>query len=97
LRLFASLEGPKVLIHGGGKIATQLAKDMGIESKMIDGRRVTDEASLRIVTMVYAGWINKSIVAALQAEGCTSLGLSGPDGGMVRAKKEIQFPLIMVS
>jgi acetylglutamate kinase len=93
LRLFASLEGPKVLIHGGGKIATQLAKDMGIESKMIDGRRVTDETSLRIVTMVYAGWINKSIVAALQAEGCTSLGLSGPDGGMVRAKKRNPIPV----
>lgn len=93
LRLFASLNGPKVLIHGGGKIATQLAKDMGIESKMIDGRRVTDEASLRIVTMVYAGWINKSIVAALQAEGCTSLGLSGPDGGVVRAKKRNPIPV----
>lgn len=93
LRLFASLEGPKVLIHGGGKIATQLAKDMGIESKMIDGRRVTDEASLRIVTMVYAGWINKSIVATLQAEGCTSLGLSGPDGGIVRAKKRNPIPI----
>lgn len=93
LRLFASLEGPKVLIHGGGKIATQLAKDMGIESKMIDGRRVTDETSLRIVTMVYAGWINKSIVAALQAEGCTSLGLSGPDGGMVQAKKRNPIPV----
>ena len=62
---FASLEGPKILVHGGGKIATQMAASMGIESKMIEGRRVTDEESLRIVTMVYAGWINKSIVADL--------------------------------
>jgi len=93
LRLFASLKGPKVLIHGGGKIATQLAKDMGIESTMIEGRRVTDEASLRIVTMVYAGWINKSIVATLNGLGCTALGLSGPDGGIVQAKKRNPLPI----
>jgi len=90
---FASIQGPKLLIHGGGKIATHMAKEMGIESIMIEGRRVTDEASLRIVTMVYAGWINKSIVAALQAQGCSSLGLSGPDGGIVLAKKRNPIPI----
>ena len=90
---FASLEGPKILVHGGGKIATQMAATMGIESKMIEGRRVTDEESLRIVTMVYAGWINKSIVADLQALSCNSLGLTGPDGGIVVSKKRAAQPI----
>lgn len=90
---FASLEGPKILVHGGGKIATQMAATMGIESKMIEGRRVTDEASLRIVTMVYAGWINKSIVADLQALSCNSIGLTGPDGGIVLSKKRAAQPI----
>ena len=87
LRDFASLEGPKVLIHGGGKVATAISKGLGIEARMIDGRRVTDGETLRIVTMVYAGLINKNIVAALQGEGCNALGLCGADGGLIRSKK----------
>lgn len=90
---FASLEGPKILVHGGGKIATQMAASMGIESQLIEGRRVTNEESLRIVTMVYAGWINKSIVADLQALSCNSLGLTGPDGRIVVSKKRAAQPI----
>ncbi len=93
LQDFALLEGPKLLVHGGGKIATQMATSMGIESKMIEGRRITDEESLRIVTMVYAGWINKSIVADLQGLSCNALGLTGPDGGMVLSKKRAAEPI----
>lgn len=87
LRDFASLEGLKVLIHGGGKVATAISKGLGIEAQMIGGRRVTDAETLRIVTMVYAGLINKNIVAVLQGEGCNALGLCGADGGLIRSKK----------
>lgn len=87
LRDFASLEGPKVLVHGGGKVATAISKGLGIDAQMIGGRRVTDAETLRIVTMVYAGLINKNIVAALQGEGCNALGLCGADGGLIRSKK----------
>jgi acetylglutamate kinase len=90
---FAGITGPKLLIHGGGKIATQMATSMGIESQMIEGRRVTDEESLRIVTMVYAGWINKSIVAELQGLSCNALGLTGPDGRIVLSKKRAATPI----
>lgn len=90
---FTSLIGFKILIHGGGKIATKLAEDLGIETQMVDGRRVTDEKSLEIVTMVYAGWINKSIVAKLQSQKCKALGLSGLDGGLIKAKKRNPFPI----
>jgi len=93
LQDFASLTGPKLLVHGGGKIATQMAASMGIESQLIEGRRVTDEETLRIVTMVYAGWINKSIVAELQGLSCNSLGLTGPDGGIVVSKKRAAQPI----
>jgi acetylglutamate kinase len=93
LQDFASLPGPKLLVHGGGKIATQMAASMGIESQMIEGRRVTDEESLRIVTMVYAGWINKSIVAELQGLSCNALGLTGPDGRIVLSKKRAATPI----
>lgn len=87
LKDFASIDGPKVLIHGGGKIATAISKGLGIEAQMIDGRRVTDAETLRIVTMVYAGLINKNIVAALQGEGCNALGLCGADGGLIRSQR----------
>jgi len=87
LKNFASLEGPKVLVHGGGVMATQLQKELGIEPKMIEGRRVTDAETLRIVTMVYAGWCNKQIVAKLQGFGCNALGLSGCDANVIRAEK----------
>lgn len=87
LRDFASLDGPKVLVHGGGKVATAISKGLGIEAQMVGGRRVTDAETLRIVTMVYAGLINKNIVAALQGEGCNALGLCGADGSLIRSKK----------
>ena len=93
LRDFASLEGPKVLIHGGGKVATAISEGLGIETQMIGGRRVTDAETLRIVTMVYAGLINKNIVAALQSEGCNALGLCGADGGLIRSKKRAATPV----
>lgn len=90
---FASIKGPKLMVHGGGKIATSMAAELGIQSQMIDGRRVTDAESLRIVTMVYAGWINKSVVASLQAQQCNAIGLAGPDGGFVVAKKRNPVPI----
>lgn len=87
LKAFADLKGNKILVHGGGKMATKLAAEMHIEAKMVDGRRVTDIETLRIVTMVYAGLINKNLVAQLQMFGCDALGLSGADGNLIRAKK----------
>jgi len=93
LKDFATLKGPKLLVHGGGKIATQMAANLGIESQLIEGRRVTDEETLRIVTMVYAGWINKSIVAELQSVSCNALGLTGPDGQIVLSKKRAVNPI----
>lgn len=87
LKDFSKLKGLKILVHGGGKAATQLSEDMGIETKMIDGRRVTDIESLRIVTMVYAGLINKNIVAQLQAQHCNAIGLCGADANLIKASK----------
>jgi acetylglutamate kinase len=87
LKAFADLKGYKILVHGGGKMATKLAAEMHIEAKMIDGRRITDIETLRIVTMVYAGLISKNLVAQLQMHGCNALGLSGADGNLIKAKK----------
>ena len=84
---FAAVKGLKVLVHGGGKLASKLAADLGIEQQMIDGRRITDAATLKIVTMVYAGAINKNVVAQLQAHGCNAIGLSGADGNAIKAHK----------
>lgn len=84
---FSAIKGPKILVHGGGKIATKLASDLGIEAKLIDGRRITDKQTLDIVTMVYAGLINKNIVAGLQNYGCNAIGLSGADGNCIKAIK----------
>jgi acetylglutamate kinase len=84
---FAALNGYKILIHGGGKIATKLSLDLGVKSKMIEGRRVTDGEALKVVTMVYAGLVNKNIVAALQNDQCNAIGLTGADGNFIRAKK----------
>lgn len=84
---FTALPGDKILIHGGGKIATELGLSLGIEPKMVDGRRITDIETLRIVTMVYAGLINKNMVAQLQAKGCNAIGLTGADGNVIRAVK----------
>lgn len=90
---FASIPGFKLLVHGGGKIATSMAAELGIQSQMIEGRRVTDSESLKIVTMVYAGWINKSIVASLQALSSNAIGLAGPDGAFVVSKKRNPEPI----
>lgn len=84
---FTKLEGPKILVHGGGKIATTLAQKMGVETVMIEGRRITDLATIEIVTMVYGGLINKNIVAKLQALQCNAIGLTGADAGLVKASK----------
>lgn len=93
LRDFASLPGPKMLVHGGGKIATHIGKSLGIEARMTEGRRVTDAETLRVVTMVYAGLINKTIVSKLQALGCNAIGLSGADGGFIRSRRRDPFPV----
>lgn len=93
VRIFSDLKGPKILVHGGGKEATRLSKDMGIETTMIEGRRVTDRATLDIVTMTYAGLINKRIVAMLQATGCNALGFSGADGNIIKATRRPANPI----
>ena len=87
LDYFASLPGPAVLVHGGGRRASEVVREMGREPLMIDGRRITDAPTLEIVTMVYAGLINKQVVAQLQARGCQAIGLSGADGNSVLAVK----------
>ena len=84
---FAAIEGRKVLIHGGGRSATRMAERLGIESRMGDGRRITDEATLQVVTMVYGGLVNKNIVAGLQARGVNALGLTGADCNIITAHK----------
>ena len=87
VRDFAAMPGMKVLIHGGGVMASKMQKDMGMVPVMVEGRRVTDEETLKVVTMVYAGWCNKNIVALLQAEGCNAIGLTGADGNAITAAK----------
>lgn len=87
VRDFAAMPGMKVLVHGGGVMASQMQKEMGMVPKMVEGRRVTDEEALKVVTMVYAGWCSKNIVALLQAQGCNAIGLSGADGNAIRAMK----------
>ncbi len=89
LQEFAKIEGNKILVHGGGKLATQLAAELDIPQQMIEGRRITDAASLKVVTMVYAGFINKNIVAQLQALGCNAVGICGADGNAILAHKRI--------
>lgn len=93
LQDFASLEGPKVLVHGGGKIATTVGKALGIGTQMIGGRRVTDAETLKVVTMVYAGLINKTIVAKLRTAGCNAFGLCGADGGLIVSKRRDPVPV----
>lgn len=83
----------KILVHGGGKLATRFAQKLGIEQQLIDGRRITDAQTLKIVTMVYAGYINKNIVAALQANHCNAMGLCGADGDAILAHKR-QHPIL---
>ncbi|WP_102408269.1 acetylglutamate kinase [Parabacteroides bouchesdurhonensis] len=84
---FSTIEGYKVLVHGGGRSATKLAAQLGIESKMVNGRRITDMETLKIVTMVYGGLVNKNIVAGLQALGINALGLTGADMNLMRSDK----------
>ena len=87
IRDFSGLDGPKVLVHGGGVLASQMQKRLGQQPVMIDGRRVTDTDTLKVVTMVYAGWCSKSIVALLQKHGCNAVGLSGADADLIRATR----------
>lgn len=93
LRSFAAMEGGRILVHGGGKEASRLSRVMGLEPQMIEGRRVTDRATLDVVTMVYAGLINKRIVAALQACGCDAVGLTGADGNTIPAIRRNPEPV----
>ena len=87
LASFNSLDGLKVLVHGGGRSATKIAEQLGIETKMVNGRRITDEAMLKVVTMVYGGRVNKNIVAKLQSMGLNALGLTGADLGYMTSDK----------
>ena len=87
LKTLSSIQGPKILVHGGGKSATALAEQTGMEVKMIEGRRVTDAATLELITMVYAGKINKTMVAQLQAFKCNAIGFTGADGNTISAEK----------
>jgi len=93
LEQFSKIPGNKVLVHGGGRSATQVAGQLGIETKMVEGRRITDEAMLKVVTMVYAGLVNKNIVAQLQANGINSLGLTGADINYMRSDKRKPNPI----
>lgn len=95
---FHRLEGRKLLVHGGGVMASKMAEQLGIETKKVDGRRITDKQTLKVVTMVYAGWINKNIVAQLQKAGCNAVGLSGADANCIpsvrRNPKPIDFGFV---
>ncbi len=93
LKLFAAVEGPKILVHGGGKKATRLSEKLGIRTNMVGGRRITDKKSLEVAIMVYAGLINKSIVSRLQAMECNAIGLSGADAGIIQAVKRPPAPV----
>ena len=87
LRQFAAVEGPKVLVHGGGRLATTMAERLGVKTQMIDGRRVTDKETLDIVTMVYGGLVNKQVVTLLHTMDVNAIGLTGADGGWMRSVK----------
>jgi len=87
LKDFALIKGRKILIHGGGKLATNIAEQLNIPQQIIEGRRITDAETIKVITMVYAGYINKNIVALLQANNCNAVGLSGADGNLIVAHK----------
>ena len=87
LKAFAAIKGAKILVHGGGRRATKVAERLGIETKMVDGRRITDAAMLEVVTMVYGGLVNKRVVAMLQSQGVDAIGLTGADGDIIRSVK----------
>ena len=98
LKLFSNLDGNKILVHGGGKRATHIASKLGIESKMVNGRRITDEETLEIITMVYGGLVNKNIVAKLQALQIDAIGLTGADINSIKSEKrpvkEVDFGFV---
>lgn len=98
LKLFSNLEGKKILVHGGGKRATHMASKLGIESKMINGRRITDADTLEVITMVYGGLVNKNVVAKLQALNTDAIGLTGADINSIKSDKrpvkEIDFGFV---
>ena len=87
LKLFSNLEGKKILVHGGGKRATAMASKLGIESKMVNGRRITDKETLEVITMVYGGLVNKNIAAKLQALQIDAIGLTGADVNSIKSNK----------
>jgi acetylglutamate kinase len=87
LKEFSAIDDKKILVHGGGKLATRLADKLGVQQQLVDGRRITDAETLKIVTMVYAGYVNKNIVAMLQADNCNAIGLCGADGDAILAHK----------
>src|SRR5947199_5363466 len=95
LQSFSSIKSFKILVHGGGKIATEIGNKLGIESKYINGRRITDDDTINLVTMVYGGLINKKIVAQLQSMNCNAIGLTGANGNIIpatkRAVKDIDY------
>lgn len=92
LEQFAAIPGIKILVHGGGKIASGIGKQLGVTVTMHNGRRVTDEHMLEVVTMVYAGSLSKKLVALLQSKGCNALGMCGADGNLIRATKRAPVP-----
>lgn len=98
LKLFSNLEGKKILVHGGGKRATHIASKLGIESKMINGRRITDGDTLEVITMVYGGLVNKNVVAKLQALNTDAIGLTGADINSIKSDrrpvKEIDYGFV---
>lgn len=85
----SGINGFKILVHGGGKVATEVSASLGIQSRMIEGRRITDTGTLKVITMVYAGLINKNIVARLQGKGCNAIGLTGADANCLPAKRRV--------
>lgn len=93
LRRFKNIPGRKILVHGGGKEATRLSEQLGVTTTMVEGRRVTDRETLDIVTMVYAGLVNKRIVARLQGLGCDAVGFTGVDGNMIKAVRRPAAPI----
>lgn len=93
IKEFATIRGKKILVHGGGKLATRLAEQLNIPQQLVEGRRITDVETLKIVTMVYAGYINKNIVVQLQANGENAIGICGADGNAILAHKRINATL----
>ena len=93
LKDFAALKNPKILVHGGGNFATEIAGKLGYKTRMVDGRRITDSNSMQVITMVYGGLINKNMVAKLQGLNCNALGLSGADGRSILSRKRPVEPV----